>query len=81
MKQNTRSVYSAGALALLVILFLTLTLLSGVFLKGMRADLTENGLYTLNEGTRNILENMEEPVRLHLYFSEEVSRELPQLGR
>lgn len=78
MKQNTRSVYSAGALALLVILFLTLTLLSGVFLKGMRADLTENGLYTLNEGTRNILENMEEPVRLHLYFSEEVSRELPQ---
>ena len=78
MKQNKRSVYSAGVLVLLAILFVTLTILSSVFLKGMRFDLTENGLYTLSEGTQNILENMQEPVKLHLYFSEDVSRELPQ---
>ncbi len=78
MKQKTRSAYSAGILLLLAILFVTLTILSSVFLKGMRFDLTENGLYTLNDGTRNILENMDEPVTLYLYFSEDVSRELPQ---
>jgi ABC-type uncharacterized transport system involved in gliding motility auxiliary subunit len=78
MEQKNRSVFSAGALALLVILFLTLTILSSVFLKGMRFDLTENGLYTLSDGTRNILKNMDEPVNLYLYFSEDVSRELPQ---
>ena len=78
MKQNTRSVYSAGVLVLLAVLFVTLTILSSAFLKGMRFDLTENGLYTLSEGTQNILENMQEPVNLHLYFSEDVSRELPQ---
>ena len=78
MKQNKRSVYSAGVLVLLAILFVTLTILSSVFLKGMRFDLTENGLYTLSEGTQNILENMQEPVNLQLYFSEDVSRELPQ---
>jgi len=78
MKQRNRSVFSAGILVLLTILFVTLTILSSVFLKGMRFDLTENGLYTLGDGTRNILENMDEPVRLYLYFSEDVSRELPQ---
>ena len=78
MKQNIRSAYSAGTLLLLAILFVTLTIMSSVFLKGVRFDLTENGLYTLNEGTRNILKNMDEPVNLYLYFSEEVSRDLPQ---
>ena len=78
MKQKIRSAYSAGILLLLPILFVTLSIMSTVFLKGMRVDLTENGLYTLNDGTRNILRNMDEPVNLYLYFSEDVSRELPQ---
>jgi ABC-type uncharacterized transport system involved in gliding motility auxiliary subunit len=78
MEKKNRSTLSAGILALLVILFVTLTILSSMFLKGMRFDLTENGLYTLSDGTRNILRNMDEPVNLYLYFSEDVSRELPQ---
>jgi len=44
----------------------------------MRVDLTENGLYTLSDGTLNILATMDEPVTLTLYFSEDVSRDLPQ---
>jgi len=78
MEQKNRSIFSAGMLVLLAILFVTLTILSSVLLKGLRIDLTENGLYTLNDGTRNILKNMDEPVNLSLYFSEDVSRELPQ---
>ena len=78
MEQKNRSVFSAGILALLAILFVTLTILSSTFLKGVRFDLTENGLYTLSEGTRNILEKMDEPVNLYLYFSEDASRDLPQ---
>jgi ABC-type uncharacterized transport system involved in gliding motility auxiliary subunit len=78
MEQKSRSVFSAGTLVLLAVLFVTLTILSSTFLKGMRLDLTENGLYTLSDGTRNILSDMQEPVHLYLYFSEDVSRELPQ---
>ena len=78
MEQNKRSVFSVGILVLMTVLFVTLTILSSVFLKGMRFDLTDNGLYTLSDGTLNILESMEEPVKLNLYFSEDVSRELPQ---
>ena len=78
MEQKNRSIFSAGILLLLVVLFVTLSILSTVFLKGKRIDLTENGLYTLNNGTLNILKNMDEPVNLYLYFSEDVSRDLPQ---
>ena len=78
MEQKNRSAFSAGILVLLAILFVSLTILSSVFLKGLRFDLTENNLYTLSDGTRNILENMDEPVNLYLYFSEDVSRDLPQ---
>jgi len=78
MEHRNRTIFSAGILALLAVLFVMLTILSAVFLKGVRFDLTENGLYTLSEGTRNILKNMDEPVKLYLYFSEDVSRELPQ---
>lgn len=78
MEQKNRSIFSVGILLLLVILFVTLSILSTVYLKGKRIDLTENGLYTLNNGTLNILKNMDEPVNLYLYFSEGVSRDLPQ---
>ena len=78
MKQKNRSIISFGTLALIAVLFVALTILSSAFLKGMRFDLTENSLYTLSEGSRNILENMDEPVTLTLYFSEGVSRDLPQ---
>ena len=78
MENKSNSVFSAGILVLLAILFVTLTILSSVFLKGMRFDLTENNIYTLSDGTRNILQNMQEPVELQLYFSEDVSRDLPQ---
>ena len=78
MENRHNSIYSAGILVLLAILFVTLTILSSVYLKGVRFDLTENGLYTLSDGTRSILKNMDEPVHLQLYFSEDVSRDLPQ---
>ena len=78
MEQKNRSLVSAGTLVLLAILFVALSILSSVFLKGLRFDLTENNLYTLSNGTKNILRSMDEPVTLTLYFSEDVSRDLPQ---
>ncbi len=48
---------------------------------GMRADLTEDGLYTLTEGTHQILEKMHkegvQPITIKLYFSETVGKRLP----
>jgi len=74
-----KSVYSIGSLILLLVLFVAVSILSSNLLKGLRFDLTENNLYTLSEGTRNILDRLQEPVTLYLFFSEEASRELPQI--
>lgn len=74
-----KSVYSIGSLVLLVVLFIVISMLSGNLLRGLRFDLTENGLYTLSEGSRNILDSLQEPVTLYLFFSEDSSRDLPQI--
>lgn len=74
-----KSFYSMGSLLLLVVLFVVTGILSGNLLRGLRFDLTENQLYTLSDGTRNILRGLQEPVTLYLFFSEDASRDLPQI--
>ncbi|MEJ8568406.1 Gldg family protein [Elongatibacter sediminis] len=77
MKKN--ALIPAASLLLLAVLFAALSLISSRMLGGVRVDLTENGLYTLSEGTQNILEDLDEPVHLYLFFSEDSSRDLPQI--
>jgi len=48
-------------------------------LERWRIDLTDQGLYTLSEGTRVLLAELEQPVELTLYFSDQESGELPLL--
>ena len=74
-----KNIYSASALVFLAVLFLALTILSGAAIKGARLDLTEQKLYTLSEGTINLLQAIEEPITLEFYFSEETSAELPMV--
>jgi ABC-type uncharacterized transport system involved in gliding motility auxiliary subunit len=79
MNKQTQNFYSGGSVILLSLLFVALVILSGAFLKGQRLDLTRNQQYTLSQGTLNILSSLEEPVNLNLFFSEEASRDLPQI--
>jgi ABC-type uncharacterized transport system involved in gliding motility auxiliary subunit len=74
-----KSIYSLGSLALLLVLFVAINMLSGSLLRGMRFDLTENQLFTLSDGTRNVLASLQEPVTLYFYFSQGSSRDIPQL--
>ena len=71
--QLTRKSLSSGALTLLFVLFVALTLLSNQLLRGARLDLTEQNLYTLSPGARHILQGLDEPVRLTLYFSDKTA--------
>jgi ABC-type uncharacterized transport system involved in gliding motility auxiliary subunit len=48
-------------------------MLSNVILRGMRVDLTQNRLYTLSPGTRQVLADLKEPVNLYFYFSREAA--------
>lgn len=48
---------------------------SGV--SGARIDLTQDRLFTLSDGSKNILSKLEQPVTLTLYYSERLGNELP----
>ncbi|MDY0022962.1 Gldg family protein [Arenimonas caeni] len=76
MKTTSRRSVPLLALALLAIAFVALVSLSSVALRGARVDLTEQGLYTLSEGTLSILAKVEDPVTLKLYYSEHATRDL-----
>ena len=71
--------YSGLGLCLLALGFLMFTLLNNVLFGGWRLDLTGNNLYTLSDGSREILESIDEPVNLYFFFSEKSSEDLTSL--
>ncbi len=74
MAQKTKGALSLFSLAAV---FVFLVLLSNTFLKGMRLDLTENGLYSVSAGTTEILATIEQPLTLRFFFSDEATRKIP----
>jgi len=65
--------FGVGGLIALAVLFLGVVMLSNVALRGMRLDLTQNRLYTLSPGTRQVLSDLKEPINLYFYFSREAA--------
>ena len=78
---TTRSKKSLGSTGLIVLafLFLAVTVLSNSLFRGVRLDLTENNLYTISDGTKNILNNIEEPINLYFFYSDKASVNIPYL--
>ena len=74
-----RSTTSVLALGLAAILFLSVNVFSSNSLRSARLDLTENGLYTLSAGSKRILDEIPEPIRLRFYFSEKLAIQLPNI--
>ncbi|MEL0001653.1 MAG: GldG family protein [Rhodospirillales bacterium] len=73
-------VVTALTLTLIAIGFVATVMLSNNALRSSRIDLTDDGLFTLSQGTRNVLANLDEPLTLRFYFSSRLSREIPQIG-
>lgn len=65
----SRRTYVFSALVLAAILFVGLNMFSYNFFTNARLDLTENGQFTLSQGTRNILAKLKEPITLKFYYS------------
>ena len=67
---TSKNIISGTGLALAAVLFVAVIILANVTLTSWRLDLTGNKLFTLSEGTLNILDSLEEPVTLDFYFSQ-----------
>ncbi len=75
---SNRKLLTVGALAVLAVLLVAVILISNTLLRGARLDLTQNHLYTLSQGTKNILASIEEPIHLTLFFSDKAAAESTQ---
>ncbi|HEV7489323.1 MAG TPA: Gldg family protein [Rhodanobacteraceae bacterium] len=74
-----RKALSGTALVVLAVLFVAVMLLVNVVFRGARIDLTQSHLYTLSDGTKKIINSIDEPINLYLYFSDKGTQDLPQL--
>ena len=73
-----RTVLLSGLLAL-VVAYCGIALITSRWLSPERFDLTQDRLYTLSPGTRQIVDGVNRPLWLTLYFSQHATKDLPTL--
>ena len=66
-------------MGLLGLTFITALIAANTLLRGMRIDLTENNLYTISAGTRDLLQTIDEPINLYFFFSDQETADVPFL--
>lgn len=65
----TKSQRAVAGLGLALALLLSVNIISNVVLKPFQLDLTENKLFTVSQGTKDIIGGIDEPIVLRLYFT------------
>ena len=71
--------YSSAGLLVIALAFLAFNMLARVGLSDWRLDLTEQKLYTISAGTEKVLAEIEQPVELYFFYSDQASKDLPTL--
>jgi ABC-type uncharacterized transport system involved in gliding motility auxiliary subunit len=74
-----RNLITGSGLLILAALFIAVTVLSNALFRGVKLDLTENNMYTLSEGSKNIVGQLEEPINLYFFFSEKTAASMPSV--
>jgi ABC-type uncharacterized transport system involved in gliding motility auxiliary subunit len=79
MTTRARNRIGYSTLVVLFAAFIVAVIASNILLRGVRIDLTDNQLYTLSPGTRKLLQGIDEPINLYLFFSTQAAENLPAL--
>ena len=66
-------------LILLVIVFFTLVFVNNQLLSSVSLDLTENQIYSLSQGSKQVLKEIDEPINLYFFFSDKASKNMTSL--
>ncbi|HEY1707784.1 MAG TPA: Gldg family protein [Rhizomicrobium sp.] len=73
MGSLSRRAYATLAIVFAVVIFVALNIAADAWLTTARLDLTQNGLYTLNAGTIDTLNKIDEPLTLKFFYSKQVA--------
>ncbi len=75
---NIKSVFSTvGLLSSAAFLLLSVGIISQ--LPSLRIDLTEDKLFTLSDGTRNIVSTLDKPIEMIFFYSDDATADVPQI--
>jgi ABC-type uncharacterized transport system involved in gliding motility auxiliary subunit len=70
---------SSVNLFLLVVVFFALVFVNNQLLSSARLDLTENQVYSLSQGSKQVLKEIDEPINLYFFFSDKASKNMTSL--
>lgn len=73
-----KTLYSGAGLLAIALGAVVVALLAS-FVPGLRLDLTENRLYTVADGTRELLRTLEQPVTAEFFYTREIGGTVPQI--
>ncbi len=74
-----KNLLSGTALTIVAALFLAFTIIINMSVKGARLDLTQDKLYTMSEGTKEIVKKIDEPINLYFYYSDKLTKNVTQI--
>jgi ABC-type uncharacterized transport system involved in gliding motility auxiliary subunit len=76
-----RKTLAWGAIALGAVLLLSVNLLSSLLFKNVKADLTQDRLFTISDGTKRVLTKIDEPINVRLYYTKKLGEVAPLYGK
>jgi ABC-type uncharacterized transport system involved in gliding motility auxiliary subunit len=80
MTPISRRLYAISAIILAAIIFVTLNIAADASLATERLDLTQNSVFTLSRGTKNIIAGLKEPVTLNFFYTKKVGANYAQIN-
>lgn len=78
---NKRRLLSVFGLPMVVLAFIGINLLAHSLLPNQQLDLSQHRIYSLSQPSLQLLQQLEQPLQLSLYFSAKSARQLPQFQR
>jgi ABC-type uncharacterized transport system involved in gliding motility auxiliary subunit len=81
IRNTDRSVLAAMCVGLAIIFFLAFNALINTALTSNRLDLTQDQLFTLSDGTKELLSTIDEPIDVRLYYSRRFNEIGPDIAR
>ncbi len=70
-----------AALGLGAVILLSVNVIASLGLRNIKTDLTEDRLFTISDGTREVLRSIDEPITARLYFSRRLAELAPEQAR
>ena len=70
-----------GAIGLGAVLLLCFNLLTSMLFRNVKADLTQERLFTISSGTKSVLRSIDEPISVRVYYTKKLGEVAPVFGK